>query len=648
MGDGPAGMPAGAGLASALHAVPFAAVPNDRMLELARAQYRQLCHEQARMAAVLVELARRDGVPSPGAVSRTVGADPYAVHETRAALRWTRSAAEAEHAMAEFVLGELPAVFDAWLAGEIDRPRVRVFEQYLYGLAADQIAAVCAVAVPRAPSMTTGQLTALLRRMVIAVDPSAADRWYRHRVRERGVCAYLAPDGTVTVSGHGLPADDAEVACQRVERLAAATRRAGHPGTVGQIRADVFLALLDGRYHGMDTDQLVTALIADHNRAVTDELANLVNTAGDGGAANPADGSTPATGAGDGADPAHGEGADPAGHATDSPGHHGNGLGRLGAPDGQGSRSDRADGRRPGSGRADGSAAADRRGATGGRGDPTDQRRGIEIRVELSTLLGLDDHPGEIPGLGPVPAPVARARVALQSRAEWRFAVVDEDGGLSCEGLTRRRPAGALRAGCPPGGIVELHVSPELLSRLAADPALAGAWAAVVDDIAAQYRDRDRHVVDLDARPDDRLPSAALRRHTEIRDRTCNFAGVCRRPAHAGHQDHRRDHALGGATVVDNLGPTCPQDHAIKHRAGWIVTSTASGHTTWHSPLGGAYPTRGEFLCSELPEPVPQPDPHSEAPPRRVVDEPILRRPPPSRTEPTTPPTKPGDDGPPF
>lgn len=584
-----AGMPAGAELAAALHAVPFAAMPNDRMLELVRAQYRQLCHEQARMAAALVELARCDGVPAPGVVSRAAKPDPFAVHESRAALRWTRSAAEAEHALAEFVHEELPDVFASWLTGDLDRQRVRVFEQYLYGLTADQIAAVCAHAVPRAPSLTTGRLAALLRRMVIAVDPDAADRWYKQKVRARGVCAYLAPDGTVTLSGHGLPADEAEAACRRVERLAAAAQRAGHPGTVGQIRADVFLALLDGRYHGLDADQLVVALIDDHRRAAAT------------GAPNP-------------------------GTAT----------------------------------------------STGGS---SDQRRGVEIRVELSTVLGLDDHPGEIPGLGPVTAPVARARVALQTHAEWRFAVVDEEGRLLGEGLTRRRPDGARRERCPQGGVVELHVTPDLLARLAADPSRAGAWAIVVEDIAARYRDRDRHLVDLDARPDDRLPTAALRRHTEIRDRTCTFAGVCRRPAHVGDQDHRLDHARGGATVAANLGPTCGQDHAVKHRAGWTVTPTESGHATWHSPLGGAYPARGEFLCSELPDPVPGPPPHPEAPPhpdaphpdapptgapptggppteaaphRRVVDDPILRRPPPAPPEPVPPPAADADDEPPF
>jgi hypothetical protein len=36
----------------------------------------------------------------------------------------------------------------------------------------------------------------------------------------------------------------------------------------------------------------------------------------------------------------------------------------------------------------------------------------------MSTLLGLDERPGEIPGLGPVIAPVARDLVTAQHHGE--------------------------------------------------------------------------------------------------------------------------------------------------------------------------------------------------------------------------------------
>ncbi|MGH3846654.1 MAG: hypothetical protein ACRDS0_35330, partial [Pseudonocardiaceae bacterium] len=69
-------------------------------------------------------------------------------------------------------------------------------------------------------------------------------------------------------------------------------------------------------------------------------------------------------------------------------------------------------------------------GAPTQNGTPCPLRYGIEVRVRLSTLLGLDDHPAELPGWGPIPAAAARDLVATQHHAEWRIAIVDNDGYL--------------------------------------------------------------------------------------------------------------------------------------------------------------------------------------------------------------------------
>jgi hypothetical protein len=55
---------------------------------------------------------------------------------------------------------------------------------------------------------------------------------------------------------------------------------------------------------------------------------------------------------------------------------------------------------------------------------------GVEVRVSLSTLLELDEHPAELPGWGPIPAAAARNLVAVQHNAEWRIAIVDAQGYL--------------------------------------------------------------------------------------------------------------------------------------------------------------------------------------------------------------------------
>lgn len=73
-------------------------------------------------------------------------------------------------------------------------------------------------------------------------------------------------------------------------------------------------------------------------------------------------------------------------------------------------------------------------------------RATVDIRVNLTTLVGLDDKAGEIPGWGPVIADIARQAVERQPDGEWRVVVTDPDNGaVLWDGTTRRRPTAAQR-----------------------------------------------------------------------------------------------------------------------------------------------------------------------------------------------------------
>jgi hypothetical protein len=69
----------------------------------------------------------------------------------------------------------------------------------------------------------------------------------------------------------------------------------------------------------------------------------------------------------------------------------------------------------------------------------------VDIRVEMSTLAGLDDKPAEIPGWGPVLADVARQIVDEASDAEWRIIPTDENGQPVGVTTTKRRPTRSQR-----------------------------------------------------------------------------------------------------------------------------------------------------------------------------------------------------------
>jgi hypothetical protein len=63
----------------------------------------------------------------------------------------------------------------------------------------------------------------------------------------------------------------------------------------------------------------------------------------------------------------------------------------------------------------------------------------IQVSVALSTLLGMDEQPGEIDGHGPIPADLAR-RLAADPSGTWRRLVTDELGHLVDYGRTTYEP----------------------------------------------------------------------------------------------------------------------------------------------------------------------------------------------------------------
>ncbi len=65
----------------------------------------------------------------------------------------------------------------------------------------------------------------------------------------------------------------------------------------------------------------------------------------------------------------------------------------------------------------------------------------VDITVDLTTLTGLAEVPGEIPGWGPVIADIARQVALANDHGQWRVTVTNPDSGqILWNGTTRRRP----------------------------------------------------------------------------------------------------------------------------------------------------------------------------------------------------------------
>ena len=65
----------------------------------------------------------------------------------------------------------------------------------------------------------------------------------------------------------------------------------------------------------------------------------------------------------------------------------------------------------------------------------------INIHVDIETLAGLAERPGDLGGYGPVVADIARQVADDSHDAEWRFTITDPDSDMPIgNGVTRRRP----------------------------------------------------------------------------------------------------------------------------------------------------------------------------------------------------------------
>src|SRR5258707_2165514 len=95
--------------------------------------------------------------------------------------------------------------------------------------------------------MTTGQLGAALKAMVLWLDPAAARRRAEQGRAQARVEAWPEGSGNAGLAGRELPAADAVAADKRITAIARALKDAGAPGTLDQLRAAVFVALLAGR-----------------------------------------------------------------------------------------------------------------------------------------------------------------------------------------------------------------------------------------------------------------------------------------------------------------------------------------------------------------------------------------------------------------
>lgn len=241
-------------LPGALASIDRASLTDAETVDLLRARQRLVNHLMAERAADIVEVvARHDG--SPMAALDEYG--EFSPLEVGSALTLTRRAAEGEVGVAFDLVTRLPAVWESVHVGDLDWSRARVIVRAVEHLPDDQAVAVAGEVLAIAPTLTTGQLAARLRRVSLEVAPEdAADR-FQAAIERRRVETWPHPDGTGDLIASGLPPDRLNQAYDHIDRLARALHDDGR--TLDQRRVDVLLDLLTGSASGATcTDLLVT------------------------------------------------------------------------------------------------------------------------------------------------------------------------------------------------------------------------------------------------------------------------------------------------------------------------------------------------------------------------------------------------------
>ena len=226
--------------AAGAHDSGLGGLSDDQLIGLLGAARRLSSWQAAVELDVVAELDRRRVASGSSRAGEQVSA------ELAVALTLTGRSADALLCMSRD-LGRLPAARAGLFRGQIDRAKAGVFAAELAAVS-DTLSAAIAMALTRAAAgMTTGQLRAELRAIVLALEPESLRRRAERGKAEARVETWPEGSGNWGVAGRELPAADAICADKRLTAIARALKDAGAGGNLDQLRAAVFVALLTGR-----------------------------------------------------------------------------------------------------------------------------------------------------------------------------------------------------------------------------------------------------------------------------------------------------------------------------------------------------------------------------------------------------------------
>jgi hypothetical protein len=382
---------------------------DDQLMGIISAARRMEARDAWTLMTAIAEFAAR----YPG----TSVEDKFAADELAAELHLTSlSAAEQMH-YATTVSQRLPQTFAALGAGRIHPVHVRIIEDETRFLSDEDAAKADKILAESAPGMTFGEARSAAHKLVLQLDPEAAQKRKDAARGEAHVRQFREASGNAGMVARELPSDEVLASWQHVEQRALDLRAAGMPGTLQELRVRAYLDLLQER---------------DSRDLPADPIPAAREGVGDAAPDQPPPPPPPA-----------GEPPAPPGSGPDGPGGKsgpGNGPGGLGGP-----------GPAPSPAAGPGSAPASGPGPASG----PSLAALVTITVPWSTLTGQSQTPGAAGGFGPLDGDDARdlaAAAARHPRTRWCITALNPDGTAAAHGCLpgRHPPPGTGPPGSPP------------------------------------------------------------------------------------------------------------------------------------------------------------------------------------------------------
>jgi hypothetical protein len=511
------------------------------------------------MAAVAEFAARHDREPC--------GAE-FAADQLAFELHLTRQSAAAQLDYTRGVAGRLPTTFAALHAGAVHPVHVRIIEEETAVLSAADAAKADAVLAEVAGSLTFGKLRATAHKLVLELDPEAAERRKQAARQDAHVRPFPEPSGNAGMVARELPPDEVLASWQHVQQRALDLRAAGVPGTLQELRVRAYLDLLqerDSRPAPPDPDSTETPTTASPDGTGTSATAGPDDT-GEPATADPDD----AGGPGDDGPSEPGRSAGGPGRSAGGPGRSAGGPGRSAGGPGRSAG---------GPGRGPASSPGSRARRPGSDAGPSFAAL-INITVPWSTLTGQSVVPGDVAGLGLADAADARdlvAAAARDPRTRWCVTALHPDGTAVAHGCVpgRHPPPGTANLvagpGPPPGPDPPPGTRPQDWLRVRLTPIARGGCGH--DRAEPGYR-----------------PSRTLRHLVQVRNARCTAPG-CGRPAARCDLDHTIPWDQGGLTCECDLAPLCRHHHRAKQAEGWHLEQPEPGVLIWRTPADRTYAT---------------------------------------------------------